>query len=460
MHISFRKMNTVKVKINFGEMPPPWDRRVIFIANILALFYGNESETQVLHKEIGALESYGSRLVPLLNLIFKGHMNMLVLEREPDPTLIGYFRDELKLILPEIKVLTHKDYVSLGKEKKDFSDDLQTFVQALRDNNNEWIDGYVTDQVLECLADMTDKKTLCSREGSRRGNNKHLISEHMHSEGFSVFDTLMADDLDQVQNALKELKAKGYERAVVKAQIGASGIGMHKVDLAVGVNHLPDYIFYEGPCLVQGWLDEALNGVNYIGSPSVQMFLHDDTVYLYDLTEQFLSQESIHEGNIAPPRYLKSKDKIVEEILNQAESAGGWLHHQGYRGTASSDFQVIQRNGSPEVRLCEINARVTGATYPSILSRHFMPKGAWLMRNIRFTPSVKDTVLMNALDSSGMLYRPGDKQGVLPINFNFNQKGDIIKGQFLFLGDTTDIVCRILETLSQLQSIQGSFDRD
>ena len=212
--------------------------------------------------------------------------------------------------------------------------------------------------------------------------------------------------------------------------------------------------------MVQGWLDESVKGVKYIGAPSVQLFCHDDHVCLYDVTDQILTSDSVHEGNVAPPMYQDEHPQLQDELLRQAEVAGRWLHAQGYRGTGSVDFQFIYRNGEPEVRVCEINARVTGATYPSLLARHFSPKGAWLMRNIRFHPPKKGREIVAALEGAGLLYHKGQEQGVLPFNFNPDAGNMVIKGQFLFLAKTPDVAYTLLDKMRLTRSLQGEYDRD
>ena len=43
---------------------------------------------------MGEVDSYGGRLIPILNILFKGPDNVLILERPPDETLCNYFRHE------------------------------------------------------------------------------------------------------------------------------------------------------------------------------------------------------------------------------------------------------------------------------------------------------------------------------------------------------------------------------
>ena len=104
---------TVEVKTRPGQLPTFWDRDVIFFANMLSIFYDNHDELERLRQQIMGVETYGGRLIPIINLIFKGNNNLLVLEKPPDQTLIRYFQDDLGLSLPNIVILSHKVYDSL-----------------------------------------------------------------------------------------------------------------------------------------------------------------------------------------------------------------------------------------------------------------------------------------------------------------------------------------------------------
>lgn len=445
-----------------GQIPPFWDRSVVFFANILSLFYGNLPQTEVLKKEVGTLETYGSRLIPLINLMFHGPRNVLFLEVPPDQRLIDYFTHELKLSLPQINIIPYETYHIFAERKSSYPPKARLILDLLKNVDAQWLDGYVVDDVLVNLAEMLGKKTVGTMEGCRNGNNKLLLQRFLNTTCLPVFDSLETDSIRDIRACLDEFKAKGYHYAVIKAPIGASGIGMYKVPLDRSYQDLkiPEYLLYEGKVLVQSWLDQSVKGVTYIGSPSIQLFIDDQTVHLYDLTDQILSDQSVHEGNVAPPVFVSQGCDCRKELFDQAAVAGQWLYEQGYRGTGSIDFQVITRHDRPEVRICEINARVTGATYPAILARTFLPQGAWLMRNIRFDPSHDTTNLLEVLDRGGLLYKPGKKQGILPFNFNPNEHGKIIKGQFLFLGPGVNDVFSLLKRLQELDTIKGVYDRD
>lgn len=453
---------SVHVKVAPGELPQFWNASVVFFANILSLFYGNTTETAVLKQEVGALETYGSRLLPLINIMFRGSDNLLVLESPPDPGLISYFQSDLNLSLPEFMILKQDIYESFYQKESELSPVALSLLERLKNHSAKLIDGYVVDASLLNIGELAGKKILGTPLGSRNGNDKLVLHQYLQSTNLKIYDSHFVEGCDGIAGALEALKAKGYSYAVVKAPIGASGVGMCKISVdEVSVESvIPEYLLYEGQLLIQGWLDETVEGVENIGSPSVQLFVDDEQVTLYDLTDQILSTDSIHEGNVAPPAFLQDEPECRQEIFDQAKVAGAWLFEQGYRGTGSIDFQVIRRHGQPEVRICEINARVTGATYPAILARTFNGRGAWLMRNIRFDPKHDTSNLLQTIDEAGLLFRPGQDQGILPFNFNPNSQGHIVKGQFLFLAPSVDQTLSLLKKMQELDSIEGVYDRD
>lgn len=460
---------TMDTRISYapGQLPLFWDRSVVFFANLLALFFGNKEAIQELATQVGQIETYGGRLCPLINLLFRGPDNLLVLEREPDARLLKYFIDDLGLTIPDCVILPHKQYLQLPERLMDANrclfgkDSTARIWQQIAEHPADWIDGFVTDAILVATATAFGKQTLVSTEASRLGNNKLLVHRFLQQQGFPVFDTYLAEAQSDIVQAAAQLHAQGYRRIVVKSQIGASGIGMVTLDAdRLDVHRVLDHWFFEGPCLVQGWLDEQVSGLRRLGSPSMQMFLDETSVNLYDVTEQILSAESIHQGNIAPPPYWQAMQEVQSPLREQSEAVGRWLHQHGYRGTASADFLVVQRDQRLDVILCEVNARVTGATYPAVLARHFCPDGAWLMRNLVFEPPVASEDLLDILNRAGHLFLAGRARGVLPINFNPGPCGRIRKGQFLCLGSDQDECLADLNQSAQLLPVAWDYDRD
>ncbi len=451
-----------------GQLPRFWSDDVIFFANLLELFFGNEKETRELEETVGEVDSYGGRLIPILNLVFRGGRNTLVLERHSAGALCRYFEQRLMLSLPEMKIMAPGDYRRLrGLIGEGNNGALGENLAAYRNHSASCVDGYVTDDILVGIADQLGKRTITTTDGCRRGNNKFLLHQYLEKTGLPTISTRTARSRDEVNAALANLAAEGFDDAVLKSQIGASGIGIQRVREIADFGRqrrqeIPEHLFFEGPVMVQGWLKPGHGGVTNIHSPSVQMFLDAERVWLFDLTEQILSHDSIHEGNISPPPYLAGTPGLRQELLRQAGIAGRWLHAQGYRGTASTDFLLVERDGDsePKAYVCEINARVTGATYPSVLARHFTPNGAWLMRNLRLQTALSERELLEMLEQSGQLFAPGMTKGILPINFNFGSEDLVHKGQFLYLAPTTDECWQELELAETQLPVEWHADRD
>ncbi len=453
---------SVETKTIPGQLPMFWNRSVIFFANMHSIFYDNHGEFESLTQQVTGVDTYGGRLIPIINLIFKGNNNLLVLEKPPDQTLLRYFEEDLGLSLPHITILSHTVYDGLiTRFDKLLHDEISPILTMIHQHNASWIDGFVSDNILISIAKALKKPTISSLNGSKRGNNKFLLHNNLLENGFPVFDTIPASSPDDIPSCIAILRKKGYKKAVVKAQIGASGIGMTSLPTTYdNTGPIPEHFFFEGPCMVQGWLDETVRNVRHMGSPSIQMFLDDNTISFFDITEQVLNENSVHEGNLSPPPYFHKGDKVYGELFRQAAAAGSWLHEQKYRGTASVDFLVIDNNGNVEIRVCEINARITGATYPSVIARHFLPLDAWLMRNVSFARPLKDTSLLKALDQAGYLFHPGMQEGVLPINFNLDENGNVLKGQFLSLGKHLKSCLTMLEQVESILPSSWYYDRD
>lgn len=447
--------NAPLVKDTQLRLPPFWQREVVFFGNLRSLFFGNEVQVVQLAEEVGEIDTYGGRLIPILNLLFRGRPNTLILERRPDAALSAYFANDLGLSLPKVEILPSTQYAAPPEESRDW------IAEHLPDRPY-WIDGYVTDHVLQNWARFLGQPTLSSIAGSHRGNNKRLLHEHLLERGLPTLPTRLASDASEVIDALSQLASEGYRNAAIRASVGASGIGTEKV----GLDEIPpassirDHFFHEGSCLVQGWIEPGQRGIREVRSPSVQIFLDDSTVHLFDLTDQILSSQSIHEGNLSPPPFLNAP--IRGELMRQAGLAGQWLHRQGYRGTASVDFIVAWQSPEvlPIVYVCEINARVTGATYPSTLARHFLPEGAWLMRNVRLDTALPGEEVMERLRKSDLLYQRNSDRGLLPINFNLDSEGRISKSQMLFLAPSVDECLAIMKELNRKQGLPFQLERD
>ncbi|MBT8038123.1 MAG: ATP-grasp domain-containing protein [Verrucomicrobiae bacterium] len=461
----FTRVPEVMVVESTARLPAFWDQNAAFVANLLGLFFDNKEEAKMLSDTVGEMDSYGGRLLPIVDLLYAGpERNLLVLEREPDPVLKRYFEEVAGLTLPEVAILPHRDYEQIGRQIRDQGVACHGLLEILRDHPAGRMDGYVTDATLAGLAGLVGMRTFSTVAGSQSGNNKWMLYEHLKSQGLPTPHTEIAEGPGDVERCLDSLRRAGYESAVVKAPMGASGIGLIKVPSLRGRGGgdpaVPAHFFTEGPCLIQGWIQAGNLGVKSVRSPSVQLFLNDDQVVIYDVTEQILSDESVHEGNESPPTYLAEHADGRGELFHQAGVAARWLHRRGYRGTASVDFLWVERNdGEFCVYVCELNARVTGATYPCVLAHHYNPDGAWLLRNLRLDTPLLGGELMELLHGSDCLWVPdGHRAGVFPVNFNTGDDGLVHKGQFLFLAPSVSESKLLLETI--MMNLPCLTDRD
>ncbi|MFP6866391.1 MAG: hypothetical protein VCA35_10660 [Roseibacillus sp.] len=433
------------VQANPGTLPPARPGNVAYFANLSCMFFDNEELTRELRRCVKTLSTYGGRLLPIISLLWSGEENLLLVERLPLQLCHDYFGQELDLRLP--RLLTYEP-------RAPFSAELESTIRATPD---AFLDGFVTDQHLVSAAERTGSRLAGSLAGSRLGNDKVLLNRFLKEAGELVFDGLEVSSPAEVAPAVAELASRGYHSAAAKSAIGASGIGLIRFPTA-DPPPIPDCHFHEGPCLIEGWLDNTVDRISHIASPSVQMVVTEDTVHLYDITDQILGEDSVHEGNVAPPVSFNDRS-LEEELLRQAGLTGRWLHHQGYRGTASTDFHLAFLNsGETELRVCEINARVTGATYPSLLARHFQPEGAWSMRNLRLPTPEDGSRILESLDQASLLYRRGAACGVLPVNLNLEEDGLVSKGQFLFMGRNPAEIQDLTNHTRSLENLL--FDRD
>jgi len=450
------------VEILHAAPPPFWTRRVVFFCNLHSIFYGNVAETEQLMNEIRGSHSYGGRVISILDLLFHGRPNLILVETSPNTGLTNYLADTLGLSLPLTAILPSEDYATLADRlarAPSTRDD--KLLGQLRDHPAEWVDGFVTDRRLEQIAGILGKRTVSTPEGSKNGNNKYLLYLHLVKQRLPAFDTHIASDRGELGAGLKKLRAQGYRSAVVKAQIGASGHGMVRLPAEESAAaEVPEFYYFEGPCMVQGWIENGVLETKKLASPSVQLFLSDEKIFLFDMTEQILSEESVHQGNASPPPILEQFPEVERELWRQASIVATWLHGQGYRGTASVDFLIIERGGGLETLVCEINARVTGATYPALLARHFKPEGNWLMRNIGFRKAIDGGELLALLDGAGVLFRPGAPAGMIPFNFNTDVDGRVLKGQFVCIAENLEICNALLARAWARLPVEWNYDRD
>jgi len=457
------KAPPVRVHVRLGELPALWPGSAVFFADLYAIFYGEPEKTRQLEANVSGFFGYGGRLIPMLGLLYRGPDNLLLLQEPVDPAPLAYFRD-LGLDLPAIEVLDHHRYATFH-EGLEANPDLMDRIRA---HPARRLDGYVTDPPLERIARRLGKDLVNTYPQSREANDKIALERFLKDANLPVFDGGEAVPGRDLAARLRQLERLGYRRAVIRSSLGASGFGVATVDLGTGTatgrpGDLPAFLAHEERVLLQGWVEPGVRGVGRVTSPSVQFFIGDD-ITLFDLTGQLLKDASIHEGNVAPPLDLPTDlpdgPGLTAEVLAQSREVVRWVAGTGYRGTGSIDFLVFERDGGWEVVVCEVNARVTGATYPSLLARRFLPGQAWLMRNVAFEPAFDCAWALDALEGAGLLFRPEDPEGVLPINFIRDERGHVVKAQLLFLAGRPQRCVELIGECVRLLPIRGGYERD
>ena len=447
------------MRVRLGRPPSGWPTSAVFLANIDCIFYGDPEKTRHLRENVTGFSGYGTRMLPVLGLLHRGAGNVLLLAEGPDPLLRSYFGETLGLALPRI--------IRLGPIEAETTEARlaanEELLHELGRLPARRLDAYVSDPFMEDLAARIGKPLLNSYRESLHANDKVRLFRFLRDAGLPVFDGGEVAPGEGLGRRLDRLQSMGYARAVIRSSLGASGFGMSIVDLAERPRPpVPDFVSKKGSVLVHGWIEEGRRATGRILSPSVQFFCHDrNRATIFDVTQQILRDNAVHEGNVSPPAFpLAPGEEVFDELMRQARLVTAWVAGTGYQGTGSIDFLVFPATGRLHVHVCEVNARVTGATYPSLLARRFRPDGAWLMRNFGFDGCLDTARTFAVLESRGLLYRPGAPSGALPINLIAGPGGRLTKGQVLFL-DESPAACReLVERFVRAMPPRCVYDRD
>jgi hypothetical protein len=131
-------------------------------------------------------------------------------------------------------------------------------------------------------------------------------------------------------------------------------------------------------------------------------------------TDQVLDANLHHAGNRFPSCAL-----LVDEMIAHAEALGHHLRDMGYAGWAGCDFceYMDPTTGEPRLFFAELNARINGASYPTIAAGRL---GASLDRPMAFVSGYLTTGARSFAELAGrlgsQLLRPGGRPGTLPYN--------------------------------------------
>ena len=172
-----------------------------------SIFYDNQEEVNDLISQIYGAHSYGSRVISILNLLFRRGPNKIFSEAPPEPNLLDYLSGDLRLSLPSFAVLDHRGYQDLVTWEK--IPKFEPTAEDLKVHAATWVDGFVTDRLLVEVATGLNKRTISTYEGSKNGNNKYLLYRHQLERGLPVFETLLAATPREVPADARSLATVG-----------------------------------------------------------------------------------------------------------------------------------------------------------------------------------------------------------------------------------------------------------
>jgi hypothetical protein len=205
--------------------------------------------------------------------------------------------------------------------------------------------------------------------GSKTGSRQVFVDEEVrHPVGLDVRGT---DDLDA---ALAELRARSPEAraAVVKLDLGVSGLGNALLDLDVASCDLRDAIELEDEeidveqylALLDeqgGIVEERIEGDDF-RSPSVQLRLSPaGQVDIMSTHDQVLG--GAH-GQTYFGCHFPADPGYAPLIAAEALKVGRRLVREGVIGRAAVDFAAVRREGRWDSYALEINLRCGGTTHP------------------------------------------------------------------------------------------------
>ncbi len=233
-------------------------------------------------------------------------------------------------------------------------------------------------------------------------------------------------DLTPIHLAIKRFICK-TGKVMVKGSYGTSGSSIVTVEENTAS-------IQEALCKIAERNDNSIYIVeemfDVVVSPNVLIHIEPDEgrILCVGVTDQILSKNLEHEGNIYPAGV-----KTLKDMMSSALNISKWLQNEGYSGILGLDFveYVNPETGYLDYFLAEINPRINAATYPKSLMEHLNRKQAqkggpyieaFLSKNIK-TKAGSFTEL-NELYGH-LFFNPETGRGLFPYN-----TGCLVYGKF------------------------------
>ncbi len=174
----------------------------------------------------------------------------------------------------------------------------------------------------------------------------------------------------------------------------------------------------------------------------------DGSINCVGITDQRLSRQLAHHGNIFP-----SRATTLPDMVEAGYRLSAWLRSEGFRGIVGYDFceYVDRATGRLAFFLTEINPRINGSVYPLFLKENL---GRTVSRPIDAFISVKwfQTSVHSFDDFEDrfrhLLFTPEKAAGMVPYNTSTIRRGLV---DLMFIGKTREEAAMFLDAARRVE---------
>ncbi|PUA34635.1 hypothetical protein C8Z91_34790 [Paenibacillus elgii] len=185
-------------------------------------------------------------------------------------------------------------------------------------------------------------------------NNKLFTKKLALAEGYPVTDGFIVDNVTDLEESYNLLKARGFEKVVLKIEFGSSGKGLKICNNDEEFKGLLKYIERRKTkfcILIEGWykFEKSLNA---------QLLIRNEDINLLAVTEQIINDDGVYLGTNFTPSV---ENNVIDLYKMSIQKMGETIRRLGYRGIVGIDSIICNKN--TVFPIIEINARFTQVTY-------------------------------------------------------------------------------------------------
>jgi len=192
--------------------------------------------------------------------------------------------------------------------------------------------------------------------------------------------------------------------------------------------------------------------LNAVVSPNIIMHIEPDNgrILCVSVTDQILSDNLAHEGNICP-----ASVKTLKNMLLSAEKLSRWLQAEGYCGVVGFDFGEYFNPETGEFKhfLAEVNPRINSSAYPKFLMEHLNREQEQKDRpciDVFYSTNIKTKASsFNELSKlyGHLFFKPETGKGLVPFNIGCLERGKFTLAVF---GKSRNEVIKMYENFKAL----------